>query len=123
MEKLFALTLPGAGGQQIPIKPPSQVPTGGIETVGKMIQVGLSLLFITTILLTLFFIITAGIYWITSGGDKEKLSKARARITYAIIGLIVAFSAFFIVNLVGGFVGVDLLNINKPFECGIGPDC
>lgn len=111
----FALTLPGTGGTPIPVTAPSQVPTGGIETVGKMIQVGLSLLFITTVLLSLFFIITAGIFWITSGGDKEKLSKARSRITYALIGLVVAFSAFFIVNAVGGFVGVDLLNINKPF--------
>ena len=35
------------------------------------------------------------------GGDKAKLTAARARITYAIIGLIVAMGAFFIISIVG----------------------
>ena len=55
--------------------------------------------------------VIGGMQWITSGGDKTKLEAARKRITYAIIGLIVALMSFLIVNILGYLFGVKLLNI------------
>ena len=50
------------------------------------------------------FIIFAGIRYVTSGGDAEKVKKAKSTLLYAIIGLIIAALALVIVNLVLGVV-------------------
>lgn len=52
-----------------------------------------------------------GISWITSGGDKNKLQAARAKLTWAVGGLVVAFAAFFIVSIIGYLFNVDLLKL------------
>lgn len=56
---------------------------------------------------SLFFLIYGGIRWIMSGGDKAKIGEARAMLTAAIVGLIISFLAFFILNLVAGLFGLD----------------
>lgn len=63
--------------------------------VGNIINI----LLILAIILTLIYLIYGGIKYITSGGDKTKLDSARSHITSAIIGLVIALTAFFIVNL------------------------
>lgn len=105
--KKLALTVPGFGK----ITAPTGVPSGGLFPMGEnILKTGLQLMFIAATVLSLFFILWAGIQWITSGGDKQALEKARARLTYAIIGLIIIFLAFFIVNLIGGFFGLNLVS-------------
>lgn len=66
---------------------------------------------ILCVILSLIYMVIGGIQWITSGGDKTKLDAARKKITYAIIGLIVAFMSFLIINVLGYLFGVKLLNI------------
>jgi membrane protease YdiL (CAAX protease family) len=52
----------------------------------------------------LFFIIWAGIGFITAGGDKEKIEKAKKTLTYAIIGLVfILLSGFFIETILSIF--------------------
>lgn len=58
-----------------------------------------TLLFIVG-LLSVIMIIVAGILYTTSGGDSGKVSKAKNMLTYAIVGLVVAFIAYAIVNWV-----------------------
>lgn len=43
-------------------------------------------------------------------GDKAKLSEAKAKITMALVGLIVTVAAIFLVDLVGFILGFDILN-------------
>jgi len=88
------------------IDPVSGMPGGGIETVIDIIQWSVTVLFIAISLASLFFLIWGGIQWITSGGDKTKIEAARNRLVYALIGLIIAFLAFFILNLIGTFLGI-----------------
>lgn len=96
------------------INPPSTVPQGGIDKLVPIVTNGISLMLFAISVLSLIFLIVGGIQWISSGGDKAKVQGARNRITYAIIGLIVAFLAFAIINLVGYFFKIDsLLNIQK----------
>ena len=61
------------------------------------------------IILSLFFLIWGGISWILSGGDKHGVEQARARIMYAIVGLVLTLLSFLIINMIGYFFGVDLL--------------
>lgn len=109
--KLIALTIdnPTDGGS-ISVQTPQGVPTGSLLGEGRTyLHSGITLFLIGAALLALFFFIWGGIGWITSGGDKTKLQNARNKMIYSIIGLIVAFLAFFIVTLIGTLFGVELL--------------
>lgn len=109
MLRELALTIPGAGNSTQTITAPSSVPSGGISKVSQILGVGITVLIIVAAVYCLFTLVFAGIQWTTSGGDKQKVASARARMTYAIVGLIVALSSFFFVNLIGGFFGLKLL--------------
>lgn len=98
MKDLLSLTVEGT-----PISPPAGVPTGGFEAGGagqRLLQLAIELIFVTGVVLAIIFIILSGIQWIISGGDKEKIQKAKARLTYSIVGLIVIAGAFFIISTV-----------------------
>lgn len=68
---------------------------------------------IITILATLFFIVFAflsAFEWITAGGDSGKIAKARDRLIWSTLGLILVVATYAIVGLIGTLVGIDLLN-------------
>lgn len=50
-----------------------------------------------------FFIVYAGIRYITSRGDPKAVEGAKNTLTWAIIGLIVILLSFFIINFIGFF--------------------
>jgi len=50
----------------------------------------------------------------TSGGDKAKVESARGTIIAAIVGLVIAFLAFFILSLALSFFGLSLTNLTLP---------
>lgn len=55
---------------------------------------------VIAIVVALVFLIWGGIKWVISGGDKAKVDAARSTIVAAIVGLIIIFLAWFIINLV-----------------------
>jgi hypothetical protein len=82
---------------------------GGI--VGSAVQ----LLFAVAVVVALFYLIYGGFRWLISTGDKAKVTEAREHIVAAIIGLVVIFLSYFIINLLLGFFGVGSLSqINIP---------
>ena len=81
---------------------------------GRIIQTAVTVLLIAAVLIALFFLIWGGIRWITSGGDKGKVDEARKHIVAAIIGLIVAFLAYFILQVVLGFFGLSINTLVLP---------
>lgn len=102
----IALTLPN-GGQ---VQPPAGIPSGGVETLQKAMGGGITIMIILAALLSLIFLVWGGMQWTSSGGDKGKVAAARSKITYAIIGLVVALCAFLIVNILGAFFNVKLFS-------------
>ncbi len=83
------------------ITAPGGVPSGGFADKGvSVIQVALTLLLIFGDVLAVVFVVIAGIQWIISGGDKQKIQAARNRLIYSIIGLVVISLSLFIVQLV-----------------------
>ncbi len=68
----------------------------------------LTFILIVAIIIALFYLIWGGIKWVMSGGDKGNVETARNQIIAAIIGLIVIFLAWFVINLVlNFFLGTD----------------
>ncbi len=57
----------------------------------------------------LFYIIYSGIKFVRSGGDQEKVKSARETLTYAIIGLIIIFLSFGIVNVIAALTGTTCI--------------
>jgi len=47
----------------------------------------------------------AAFLFITSGGDSDRLGTAKKTLTWAIVGIFIAFLAYGIVSLVGSFLG------------------
>lgn len=86
----------------------------GFNDMGKVLGFIITVAFIIAILIALFFLIWGGIKWISSGGDKGGVEAARNQIIAAIIGLIIVFLAFFILNLVLGLFGLSLFSLQLP---------
>ncbi len=82
--------------------------------VGSIIQSAVTIILIIAVVIALFFLIWGGVRWITSGGDKGKVEGARNTIVAAIIGLIIAFLAYFILQVVLGFFGLSLTTLELP---------
>lgn len=53
--------------------------------------------------------VVGAITWMISGGDSSKLQTAKGSMTYAVIGMVVALSAFIILNLIASFTGISVI--------------
>lgn len=84
------------------------------NNLGPIIGNAVTFILVIAAIISLFFLIFGGIRWITSGGDKAKVDSARQTITAAIVGLIISFLSFFILNVVLGFFGLSLSNLTLP---------
>lgn len=67
----------------------------------------IGLLTIIAAIYFMFILITGAIGIIGSGGDKAAYEKARRQITTGIIGLVVAISAMFIMDLITNLLGIS----------------
>lgn len=86
---------------------------------GAVIGALIIVIFIIAIVIALIWLIIGGIKWITSSGDSSKVEGARNQIIAAVIGLVVVFLSFFILNLIltvfgveGGLQGLTLPNLD-----------
>src|SRR3989344_7920221 len=83
--------------------PGSQFATGP-NALGTLFSNAILIFLIIAGLIALIYLLWGALDWITSGGDKEKLVKARNKITNAIIGLIIIFAGIVIFNVLVGIV-------------------
>ncbi len=68
------------------------------------------IIFVVASLAVLFMLILGAFQWITSGGEKEAVGKARGRIVNALIGLVILALSFVILRVVGGIVNINLFS-------------
>lgn len=66
----------------------------------------INILFVVAVTVALIFLLLGGIKWITSGGDKTKVTEARGTLTAAIVGLMITFLSFFIISVVSFAFGI-----------------
>ena len=70
---------------------------------GSILGQLLTLIFVISIVAALFYLVWGGFKWLTSGGDKTAVGTAREHIVAAIIGLVVIFLSYFILNILVQF--------------------
>jgi len=82
--------------------------TSNIDDLFGFIALGIRLLLSFGGLIGVAFIIYGGYQYITSGGSPEATKKATTTLTWAIIGVIIAFSASLIVGfIIGNVTGTE----------------
>lgn len=89
---------------------PSALPSNDLNSV---IQGLLNMILFIIVIAAVVYISLAGLKYISSQGDAGKAKEAQAAITNAVIGLVVAFAAYFIVIFVLGRLGVDSNQFNS----------
>lgn len=113
MKKAFAaiitlgifLTVPGYASAQnnlVKCNPGQFDPLCSITAAnfGSLLGNIINIFFLIAVLIALAFLIWGGIKWITSGGDKANVETARNHIIAAVVGLIIVFLSYFILNIV-----------------------
>lgn len=63
-------------------------------------------------IISFFMLLWGGVQWILAGGDKEGTEKARKRITAALVGLAIVFSAYALLFIIQSLFGIELLQVN-----------
>lgn len=86
----------------------------GTQAIGNFISAIVGGMIVVGFIIALFYLLTGGFMWITSGGDKTNLENARNKITHAIIGFLVLASVWAIMTLVARFVGWDIEKLPFP---------
>ena len=99
---------------QINITPQGQFGALNGITIANIISAVIILILIVAALIFFFMLVWGGVKYISSGGDKAQTEAARGQITAALIGLVIVFAAWAIINLVSAFFGIDLLQLNIP---------
>lgn len=82
-----------------------------LNCIGPLFQNVLGALLSFSGVVALFLIILSGIKFITSGGDAKQVEGARKTLTYAVIGLVVIFLSFFILNIISTITGVGCIKM------------
>ncbi len=84
----LALQLPGGNT----IDPPADLKK--FVDLGSLLTPLLNIIFYIAVFLAFYYLVWGAISYIMAQGKKENLAKARARITWAIIGLMITLLAF-----------------------------
>lgn len=95
-----------SGGTSVPVGNGTlRLPQGYFPNFRTMVTSLLQIALIASVIMVLFQLVTAGLNWITSGGDKAKTDSARSKIVAAIIGLVLVVASWaiflFILQLIG----------------------
>lgn len=93
----------------LPNYPVSKVSLGfEIPGFDKVLTFIIRFFFIVAGLVALIYLLLGALSWITSGGNKENVDKAREKIQAALIGVILLFVVLAIVGVVENVLGIGL---------------
>ena len=108
MNKFLAqsLTLPGGTTINGPEGLKKLNPTGGDITIGNVINRAIPFVFAFAGLGLLLMLLAAGFDYLTSAGDEKKLETAKQRLTYALVGFLIIFTAFWLVQIAAKIFGL-----------------
>lgn len=76
---------------------------------GRVIQGLFSIFMVVAVIYFVWHFIMGAYHYIDSSGDAKKIEEAQKQLTYAFVGLIIAFSVFAILKIIGVIFGIDSL--------------
>ena len=107
------LTLPDVSGSgtsiQGPITKGILLDSSGKITFASITSALLPFIFIVAGIGLLFMIISAGFGLLTSAGDTKKMEKGKNQLTSALIGFVIIFAAYWLVQIAGTMLGLTTI--------------
>jgi len=88
---------------------------GSTTKIGSIINSVLPYIFAAAGIALLIYLVLGGLQMMTSRGDPKSMQAAQAKITNAIIGFVVVFLAFTIVQLVAQVLGLEGTTFSQIF--------
>lgn len=79
-------------------------------TLGAIINEFIKYLFPFTGLLLFVYLLMGGFFYLTSGGDPKAMEQAKSKITNAIVGFVIVFAAYWIVQIFEFMFGIDIFH-------------
>lgn len=89
---------------------PGEALGGSGATLGNLLSPLIQNALILTALAAFIVTVIAGFNFVASQGDKAKVQQATNMLNYALLGLVLAVSAFVITQIVGRIGGFDFLS-------------
>lgn len=86
---------------------------GSTSAFEKLISNVLVVLTVVAGIAFVLYFLLGGLNWVTSGGDKGKVDKAKGMMTNGAIGIIIIAVSYAIVWIVGAALGIDILEPGK----------
>lgn len=83
----------------------------GDGTIGSVVAAALPYIFFFAGLALLIYIILGGYRLMFSQGDPKAIAEGKSKVTSALIGFIIIFTAFWIVQLAGSVLGLNQLQL------------
>ena len=83
---------------------------GSTSAIEKLTSNVLVMLTVVAGMAFVLYFLLGGLNWITAGGDKGKIDKAKGMMTNGAIGLIIIALSYSITWIVGKAIGIDILN-------------
>jgi hypothetical protein len=76
-------------------------------TIGDLVSIILNYILVPAGLAVLIFVVLGAYQIMVSSGDPKQMAAGREKITYAIIGFVVMFAAYWITRLVGEILDIQ----------------
>jgi hypothetical protein len=112
MERLLAINVCPAGEAG---KACNYGQTNTDQALGSLVGTLIQAVFVIAIIVALAYLVYGAIRWIMSQGDKSKVADARNHIVAAIIGMVIVFMSYFIINVILQiFFGTSISSFNLP---------
>ncbi len=77
----------------------------------QFVSTAINLLLGVAGIIAFFFLLMGGVQWILAGGDKEGTEKARKRITGALVGLAIVFSAYALIYIIQALFNINIIQL------------
>jgi hypothetical protein len=77
--------------------------------LGDIINALLPYLFTLAGLLLLLYLIYAGFGLMTSAGDPKKIQEAKSKLTNSLVGFIIIFVSYWLVQIIGKMFGIEAI--------------
>lgn len=102
--KKLAIGLPGGYN----VSHPSGFKFAG-GTISDIINALIPYVFGIVGFLLILFLVWGGFDWMTSGGNQEKIQKAKAKISGALIGFLIIFASYWVIQILEIIFGLQIL--------------
>ncbi len=97
---------------EVPIGSTFNSPIGQTVGLGNLVSIILSNALLLAGVLMVFFLVVGGIGVISGAGEDnpEKAGKGRQAVTFALMGFLVIFAAYWIIQVIEQVTGVEIFN-------------